>query len=88
MMGIHSRLIGPNLGKPTVREQAYPPFTVFVRSYPDLNYKIIHGIRYAHEAYECEVYGDEKYICCTTRNIKGDFYGRITEYLKNEALNR
>ena len=62
------------------------PFHCFVRSYPDLDYKIIHGIRYASEAYDRDVYGVEKYLCCTTREANNYFNGRVTEYLKREPL--
>ena len=67
---------------------ALSPFPSFVRSYPDLNYRIIHGIRYSQETYKRESYRDGKYMCCITRHEKGDFYGRITEYLNNESLNK
>jgi ferredoxin/flavodoxin---NADP+ reductase len=63
------------------------PFHSFVRSYPDLDYRIIHGVRFADEAFEREVYGDE-YVCCTSRESKGDFNGRVTTYLENEILSR
>jgi ferredoxin/flavodoxin---NADP+ reductase len=62
------------------------PFHSIVRSYPAINYKIIHGIRYAHEAYDREVYGTGKYLSCTSRETYGDFNGRVTEYLKSSSL--
>ncbi len=61
------------------------PYHSFVRSYPALNYQIIHGIRFYREAYDREVY-NERYYCCVTGESAGNFYGRITNYLKNENL--
>jgi ferredoxin-NADP reductase len=63
------------------------PYHSFVRSYPGLNYRIIHGIRYAYESYDREVYGD-KYTCCVTQDDKGDFKGRIPDYLNNHDFIR
>ncbi len=58
------------------------PFHSIVKSYPDLNYRLIHGVRYANEAYEIEDYDRKKVTVCTSRDQKGDFNGRLTEYLK------
>jgi ferredoxin--NADP+ reductase/benzoate/toluate 1,2-dioxygenase reductase subunit len=58
------------------------PFRSFVKSYPGLNYTLLHGVRYAHEAYDRQDYHPESHILCTSRDKKGDFNGRITQYLK------
>jgi ferredoxin--NADP+ reductase/benzoate/toluate 1,2-dioxygenase reductase subunit len=58
------------------------PFHSFVRSYPDLNYRIIHGIRFGHESYERQSYSTGVYISCSSRDLNGDYNGRVTEYLK------
>ncbi len=58
------------------------PFHSFVRSYPGLDYKLLHGVRYASEAYERQDYSPEKHILCTSRDNKGDFKGRVTDYLR------
>ena len=58
------------------------PFHSMVKSYPELNYHLIHGVRYANEAYEREEYASERFTLCTSRDKKGDFEGRLTEYLK------
>jgi ferredoxin/flavodoxin---NADP+ reductase len=58
------------------------PFHSMVQSYPNLDYQLIHGIRYEEEAYEMEHYEREKLVLCTSRDKKGDFNGRLTEYLK------
>jgi len=62
------------------------PFHSFVRSYPKLDYKLLHGIRYADEAYEKESYDKDRLILCTSRDEKGDYHGRVTDYLKENPL--
>ncbi len=59
------------------------PFHSMVKTYPDLNYKLIHGVRYLNEAYEIEEYDRQSVTVCTSRDKNGDFKGRLTEYLKN-----
>ncbi len=59
------------------------PFHSFVNSYPDLDYQILHGVRYAYEAYERFKYDQGKYQLCATRDDKGNYFGRVTEYLKD-----
>lgn len=61
------------------------PYHCFVRSYPGMNYKIIHGISYSRESYEKETYTTGNYIACTTKDSDGDFSGRITSYLENQS---
>lgn len=58
------------------------PFRSIIDSYPELNYKLIHGVRYPSEAYERDHYNPENYILCTTRNPENNFHGRVTDYLK------
>jgi ferredoxin--NADP+ reductase/benzoate/toluate 1,2-dioxygenase reductase subunit len=62
------------------------PFHSFVKSYPGLNYRILHGVRNAEEAYEKEEYDPERLVLCTSRDKKGDFQGRVTEWLKNNPV--
>lgn len=61
------------------------PFHSFVRSFPALNYRLIHGVRLVKESYDREVYGDN-YFCCVTGESAGNFQGRITEFLRNEVI--
>lgn len=57
------------------------PFHSFAGSYPKLNYTLLHGVRYASEAYERSYFPEDRYILCTSRDKKGDFSGRVTDYL-------
>jgi ferredoxin/flavodoxin---NADP+ reductase len=58
------------------------PFHSILKSNSELNYRIILGVRYVNEAYEIEDYDRDKFTLCTSRDEKGDFNGRLTEYLK------
>jgi len=61
------------------------PFHSYIRSNPGANYRIIHGIRDMDEAYDPEDYKKGRYFTCTSRGQKGDFHGRITDYLLSGA---
>lgn len=58
------------------------PFHSMVKSNPELNYEVIHGVRYANEAYERAEYDQDKFTVCASRDKNSDFNGRLTEYLK------
>lgn len=58
------------------------PFHSFVRTYPFLNYKVLHGIRFKNECYGREIFSPERYVSCVSREDGGDFRGRVTDYLK------
>jgi len=55
------------------------PFHSFVKTYPNLDYKIVHGIRYNDEKYGS--YPPAKYIAGVSREETSDFKGRVTDYL-------
>ena len=58
------------------------PFHSFVKSHANLNYKLLHGVKYAEEAYERECYDADRLVVCTSQDKKGDYHGRVTHYLK------
>lgn len=62
------------------------PFHSFVKSFPDADYSIIHGVRNIGEAYELDDYKREEFTICTSRGTKGDFPGRLTAYLLQAEL--
>lgn len=57
------------------------PFHSFVKSYPNLDYTILHGVRTKDEQYDKRDYDPKRYIACVSRGNGGDFYGRVTDYL-------
>jgi len=58
------------------------PFRSIVRTYPGIDYQLIHGVRYAEEAYDSQEYDSNRYVLCTSRDNKGAYHGRLTGYLK------
>jgi len=59
------------------------PFRSFIRTYPGLDYTLVHGIQYAHEAYDKDEYDSRRYISCTSQDMQGTYHGRVTGYLKH-----
>ena len=57
------------------------PFHSFVRSYPGIDYTLIHGVRYINEAYERNDYDPARYILCTSKESNGGRKGRVTRFL-------
>ncbi len=62
------------------------PFHSFVRSYPNTDYSIVHGVRNIAEAYELADYKRDLFTICTSRGERGDFPGRLTDYLLQSDL--
>ncbi|MFT3738892.1 MAG: FAD-binding oxidoreductase [Breznakibacter sp.] len=62
------------------------PFHSFVKTFPGLDYRIIHGIRHGDEAYERGFYDKERYVACASRDGGGDYYGRVTQYLRETPV--
>lgn len=58
------------------------PFHSFIKTYPNLDYTLIHGIRYSNESYEKMTYNPKRYVSATSKDSKGDFNGRLTNYLQ------
>ncbi len=58
------------------------PFHSFVRSYQGLNYMLLHGVHFADEAYGKKSFNPTRYCLCTSREERGDYFGRVTYYLK------
>jgi ferredoxin--NADP+ reductase/benzoate/toluate 1,2-dioxygenase reductase subunit len=63
------------------------PFHSFIKSYPSINYNLIHGVKFGDEAYDSDAYEDNRYILCTSRDNKGNYSGRVSDYLARAALN-
>ncbi len=62
------------------------PFHSFIKSYPTMDYKVIHGIRYENESYGKQDFEKSRYIACTSGEKKGDFHGRVTDYIKQNPV--
>ncbi len=80
----HFKLIEQLHGKPLLfiaTGTGISPYHSFVESFPELDYRLVHGTAKLDEAYESDYYGDH-YFHCVSREGGGDFGGRITEYLQ------
>ncbi|NOR76115.1 MAG: oxidoreductase [Draconibacterium sp.] len=64
------------------------PFHSMVKSNPELDYQVIHGVRFANEAYEKDDYKKDRFTVCASRDENGDFKGRLTEYLKKTEFSK
>lgn len=63
------------------------PFHSFALSYPNLDYKVIHGVSYKNERYDFKDYPENRYLACVSREAGGDFHGRVTNYLREHPVN-
>jgi len=57
------------------------PFSSFVSTYKNLNYKLIHGVRYENEKYEIDKY-EKNITLCVSRKSRTK-YKRVTECLED-----
>jgi ferredoxin--NADP+ reductase/benzoate/toluate 1,2-dioxygenase reductase subunit len=57
------------------------PFHSIVKSYPGINYTILHGIRFKNETYENFDFDPERYIACISGEKKEKYSGRVTRFL-------
>jgi ferredoxin/flavodoxin---NADP+ reductase len=62
------------------------PFHSYVKSYSELNYRVLHGVHFANEAYGRETFDPKRYLLCTSRSSDGDFFGRVSNYLKKNPV--
>jgi ferredoxin/flavodoxin---NADP+ reductase len=85
------------INEPTNTDQEYlfiatgtgiAPFHSFVESWPELNYKLIHGIRHEYEQYHCEDYSKGLYFPCISKPSDGTDSYRVTDYLLKQNLSK
>jgi ferredoxin--NADP+ reductase/benzoate/toluate 1,2-dioxygenase reductase subunit len=62
------------------------PFHSLVKSYPGIDYKLIHGVRYGDEAYASDAFDKDRHVLCTSRDDSGDFRGRVTAWLMENPV--
>ena len=62
------------------------PFHSFIKTYPEIDYKLIHGVRYEDEAYERENYNPDRYVSCVSRPKNSNNAQRVTDYLQNNEI--
>lgn len=57
------------------------PFHSIINSYSDFDYTLLHGISTLKDVYEQDHYPTDKFVLCTSRDVQGDYFGRVTDYL-------
>lgn len=62
------------------------PFHSFVRSFPETDYQLIHGVREIDEAYDSGDYRNGRFQVCTSRDDRGNYAGRLTDFLLEAEL--
>lgn len=62
------------------------PFRSFSKTFSNLNFQLIHGIRFNDEQYHREEYGENQYIPCVSRPSSSQNGQRVTDYLENNPL--
>lgn len=62
------------------------PFHSVVKTCPELNYTILHGVRHTEECYDRQDYAPARYIPCVTKDPGGAFHGRVTDYIEKCSL--
>jgi ferredoxin--NADP+ reductase/benzoate/toluate 1,2-dioxygenase reductase subunit len=62
------------------------PFHSIVKSHPEIDYSLIHGVRFREEAYESDMYDSRRYFLCTSRESVSGRQGRVTNFLEDFTI--
>lgn len=63
------------------------PFHCMAGSMVGLNYRVLHGVRAASEAFGRATFDRARHVLCASREAAGDFAGRVTDYLRAHPVN-
>ena len=63
------------------------PFHSFIKTYPNIDFKLIHGVRYANETYDSKDYPYDKYIPCISKNDNGQSM-RVCDFLRDNPVSK
>jgi ferredoxin--NADP+ reductase/benzoate/toluate 1,2-dioxygenase reductase subunit len=65
------------------------PFHSIIKSNPEINYNLLHGISMVLDACEPEFYNREKLALCTSKELSNTaFNGRVTNFLQTQSLGK
>ena len=64
------------------------PFHSFVQTWPEINYKLVHGIRNEDEQYHFGDYSQGHYFPCISKPNDGSDGFRVTDYLLKNELSK
>lgn len=67
------------------------PYHSMIKSNPNLNYRLIHGVRFKDERYDLNDYDQHRFVACLSQESKetlptNAFSGRVTDYIKQAEL--
>ena len=62
------------------------PFHCLVRSFPGIDYLLLHGVRAAEERHDRLEFVPSRYVACISRGEGGDFRGRVTHWLRGHSV--
>jgi ferredoxin/flavodoxin---NADP+ reductase len=62
------------------------PFHSFVKTYPGLDYTLLHGVRDALEQYDRADYAEGRYVACVSQRGDGQPGMRVTDYLRQHPV--
>ncbi len=62
------------------------PFHCFSRSLPKLDFHILHGVRGPADCHDSWAYPKQRYTACLSQSSRGDFSGRVTDYLESHTI--
>ena len=62
------------------------PFHCLARSYPEIDYLLLHGVRAVEERHDCRAYPSSRYLACVSRGEGGEYRGRVTGWLRDNPV--
>ena len=62
------------------------PFRSFVKTFPAIKYRVIHGIRFENEQYHCKEYKNGSYTPCISRPENGGKPIRVTDFISSNPI--
>lgn len=62
------------------------PYHSFISTHPELDYLLLHGIEEKSHACEPEFYNPDRLVLCTSKKDNGNYFGRVTSWLKENDV--
>jgi ferredoxin--NADP+ reductase len=62
------------------------PFHCMARSYPAIDYQLLHGVRTAEECHRHRPFEKSRCVTCVSGEEGGDYHGRVTRYLDSHPV--
>ena len=59
------------------------PFRSMYKSYPNLKFRIIHGVKNSQDAYFKDEFKDDYKLCTSQDKKSNSFHGRVTDYIQD-----